>query len=307
MTKIAFLIGEADLVKVGNYFNFTNLLFERGYEISLCLIESLCLHNSLIMAKSAVIEVPLRAGDALVNLNFRATPLDDKDLVWLLALGYRNTFLDKIQLLYNLSGKVRIINSIDSIMYLKSKYLLSYADRFSYPESYASSDWEYLWEIISARGGKWILKPPAGSFGRDVFIVAAEESNTRALLQNMTAHGNGQYCLLQRYVEEIAAGEKRVLFAGGKVVGQYRRKATLDHRTNVIQGAQTEACDLTGEEVNLCHEIGKYLLTMGAEFAGVDMVYPYVIEFNVINPGGLTTILELTGVNLTERIIDLIF
>jgi len=31
-----------------------------------------------------------------------------------------------------------------------------------------------------------------------------------------------------------------------------------------------------------------------------------VIEFNVINPGGLETILELTGVNLTEQIIDLV-
>ena len=120
----------------------------------------------------------------------------------------------------------------------------------------------------------------------------------------MTAHGSGQYCLMQRYVEEIAEGEKRVLFAGGRSVGQYKRKAVIDHRTNVIQGARTEACDLTDKETDLCRRIGQYLAGMGAEFAGVDMVYPYVIEFNVINPGGLKTIFELTGVNLAAQIID---
>lgn len=306
MAKIGFLIGEADLIAPGNYFYFTNLLIERGYSISLCLVESLSLHKSLIMAKAAAIEKPLQAGQSLADLNFRTAPMDDMDVLWLLALGYKNTFLDKIQLLYNLSGKVRIINSIDSIMFLKSKYLLSYIDLFSYPESYASADWEYLWEIISSRGGKWILKPPAGSFGRDVFIVEPQQTNTRALLQNMTAHGNGQYCLMQRYVDEITEGEKRVLFAGGQAVGQYKRKAVIDHRTNVIQGARTEACDLTKKEIDLCRKIGKYLTGMGTEFAGVDMVYPYVIEFNVINPGGLETIRQLTGVNLAEQIINLV-
>ncbi len=304
MSKIGFLIGDADVFAEGNYLYFTNLLIAEGHAISLCLVESLSLHKSLIMAKAAAIETPLQAGQSTADLNFQETPLDDMDLLWLLALGNKSTFLDKIQLLYNLSSKVRIVNSIESIMYLKSKYLLSYSDLFSYPESYASSDWESLWEIIRNRGGKWILKPPAGSFGRDVFIVEPQQSNTRALLQNMTAHGSGQYCLMQRYVEEIAEGEKRVLFAGGRSVGQYKRKAVIDHRTNVIQGARTEACDLTDKETDLCRRIGQYLAGMGAEFAGVDMVYPYVIEFNVINPGGLKTIFELTGVNLAAQIID---
>jgi glutathione synthase len=306
MVKIGFLIGEADLVEPSNYFYFTNLLIERGYHVSLCLVDSLALHNSLIMAKTTAIKTPLLAGQPLQQLDFQAAPLDDMDLLWLLALGFRNTFLDKMQLLYNLSMKVRIINSIDSLMFLKSKYLLSYADRFTYPESYASTDWEDLWEIIDSRGGKWILKPPAGSFGRDVFIVDAEDSNARALLQNMTAHGDGQYCLMQRYVEEISKGEKRVLFAGGQPVGQYLRKAVLDHRTNIVQGAHRSACDLTGQEIDLCRDIGTYLARLGAEFAGVDMVYPYVIECNVINPGGLKTIEELTGVNLAEQILNLV-
>jgi len=306
MAKIGFLIGEADLLEPGNYFYFTNLLIERGYEISLCLVDSLSLNNSLIMAKSAAIESPLQAGHPLSDLNFQPDSMDDLDIVWLLALGYKDTFLDKIQLLYNLSNQVRIINSIDSVLFLKSKYLLSYVDLFSYPETYASSDWEYLWSIISSKGGKWILKPPAGSFGRDVFIIEPQESNARALLQNMTAHGNGQYCLMQRYVEEITEGEKRVLFAAGQVVGQYRRRAVIEHRTNVLQGAQTEMCDLTEKEIALCRKIGEYLTGIGAEFVGVDMAYPYVIEFNVINPGGLTTIQELTGVNLADQIVDLV-
>ncbi len=120
----------------------------------------------------------------------------------------------------------------------------------------------------------------------------------------MTGPDGDHYCLLQPWVEEISRGEKRVLLAGGKTVGQYRRVATRDHRTNIMQGARTECCELTPEEVTYAERIGEFLRQFGAEFVGMDLAYPWVIEFNVINPGGLLTIEGLTGDDLTPRILD---
>ena len=110
---------------------------------------------------------------------------------------------------------------------------------------------------IVQSGGKWIAKPPAGSFGKDVYLLTSQDQNTAVILDSLTGEDKDQYCLLQRYVEEIEQGEKRVLFAGGKVVGQYLRRPTRDHRTNIMQGASAELCELTAEEADYCEKIGK--------------------------------------------------
>lgn len=305
MSRIALLIGDRERITEGNYRFFSDYLLERGDEVSVALIDSLAMHDASVSAEMVRLDAPLVLGCHLDEMPFERAVLERMDLVWVLSLGLRTTFLDKVQLLYNLSFDVRVINSVDSLLFLKSKYLLAHAaELLRYPETYASADWEYLWQIVSASDDKWVLKPAAGSFGRDVFIVTRSDTNVRALLQNMTANGKGQYCMLQRYAEEIREGEKRVLLANGRPVGQYRRHAAHDHRTNLAQGAALSRCDLTPEERDLCINVGTYLKQMGAVFAGIDLVFPYVIEVNVVNPGGIESVLALTGEDLTGAIIE---
>ena len=150
----------------------------------------------------------------------------------------------------------------------------------------------------------WIAKPPAGSLGRDVFLLKPGSSNNRAILDYLCGPEQDQYTLIQEHISEISRGEKRVLIAGGEVVGQYKRIATTDHRTNLIQGAASEACELTQKESAYCKKLAEWLKTIGANYVGMDMVYPWIIEFNIINPGGLITIEGLTRENLAPRIID---
>lgn len=303
--RVLFLIGETEKIEPGNYSYFCNRLVAGPRQISLGKIESLQLSNSEVCAQVCSVDKPLVLGGPFSTLEFHKLSLSGFDVVWILALGLRQSFLDKIQLLYTLPNKIRVINSIDSLMHLKSKYLPSaQPELFPYPATYASTSWEELWNTLISEGGKWIVKPPAGSFGREVYLLSSEDANARAILQTMTGHDDSQYCLMQRYVEEIAEGEKRILFAGGHVVGQYHRTANQDHRTNLIQGAEPTACSLTHSEQQLCQRIGQFLMKMGAQYVGVDLVYPYVIEFNVVNPGGLTTIETLTGMDLSGEIVE---
>ncbi len=74
-----------------------------------------------------------------------------------------------------------------------------------------------------------------------------------------------------------------------------------------MHGADIEPCELNTEEYEYCQTIGQFLTAHGAAFVGVDLAYPFVIEFNVVNPGGLLTIEALTGQNLAPDIIDNIF
>ncbi|MFT5212014.1 MAG: glutathione synthetase [Flavobacterium sp.] len=306
MKQIAFLIQDSDAIEDGNYLRFSNELLQRGIEVCLCNIDSLSMLHSQVCAQGFYINAQIHPGDQFPEL--RSIRLQDIETIWVLGLGFRNNFLDKLQLIYCLEKFCRVLNSSNAILNLKSKYSLAgYSEIFDYPQSFSSTDPKALYDVIKASGHKWIAKPPAGSMGRDIFLISADDPNAQVILETMTGAQSDQYCLLQAYVEEIQAGEKRVVFAGGKVVGQYLRLQNKDHRTNLVQGAEIRSCELNALEQKTCHKIGKFLLSQGAEYVGVDLVHPYVIEMNVINPGGLLTIESLEGKNLTNNIIDNIF
>lgn len=303
MMQIAFLIGATETIVDGNYCRFANELLRHGHRVALVEMETLALTRSRVTALGTWLDHACQPGAPLVFPD--RMQLAEFDVIWVMSLGMRHSFLDKIQLLFAASRDTVICNSLDAIMHFKSKYFAAtHPDIFQHPDTWASSNPAELLSIMQAHGGRWIVKPPASSFGRDVYLLTAEDANVRVILASLCGPDEDRFCLLQRYVEEIGQGEKRVLLAGGEPVGQYRRHALLDHRTNVQQGARTEPCELTPGEQEYCRRIGQTLLAHGAEFVGIDLVFPWVLEFNVINPGGLLTILELTGKDLTGAIIE---
>lgn len=314
MKRIALIIGKTDRFEDGNYLRFANHLLStrrlsQEMGVWLLLMDSLCLNHNRVSALASQLTEGIVPDQPFPSFSHQW--LDEFDVVWILNLGTRAGFLDKIQLLYNLQSpkpqghSTRVINSLDSIMYLKSKYFLaSLPELIKYPDTWASSNPEFLYQIIKNKGGSWIIKPPAGSFGREVFKLESSDPNIQLILETLTGSEQDQYCLLQRYVEEISAGEKRVLIANGKPIGQYLRIANEDHRTNLMQGASAGLCDLSTAERLYCEQIGEFLLSKGTFFAGIDLVFPWVIEINVINPGGITTIDQLGGGNLATEVVD---
>ncbi|MEX0943868.1 MAG: hypothetical protein WD002_15145 [Pseudomonadales bacterium] len=303
MARIAFLIAETDQVQDGNYLRFANALYERHHRVTLCFMESLGMAKSRVVASGCEVTEKIYADELFAEMN--NIYLDTFDVVWILSLGMRHSFLDKMQLLFTLQEQCRLINSLDAIMHFKSKYFTaSHSDIFKHPETWASTHPDVLYDVMQTKGGKWIVKPPASSFGRNVYLLTHNDPNAHVILESMCGIEENEFCMLQRYVEEIAQGEKRVILAGGNPVGQYLRTVGRDHRTNVWQGANVAACQLTPEERNYCERIGKRLLSFGAEYVGMDLAFPWVIEFNVINPGGITTIDQLTGTDITGTILD---
>jgi len=307
MQRVAFLIPEPVPAGSGfidgNYLRFANELTARGCKVSLCLTDTLALSRSSVSADGWLASGELSEGQ---------TPgkptrflLSEFAIIWVFSLGKRASFLDKFQMLYALGPNVRLINSLDTIMHLKSKYFItSLPEKIRHPETHAATDPNTLLSIINNADKAWVAKPPAGSLGRDVFLLQPGDTNNRAILEHLCGPEQDQYTLLQEHIDAISGGEKRVLLAGGKVIGQYKRTAVNDHRTNLLQGANSEACELTEEELACCNNIGAFLTSMGANYVGLDMVYPWIIEFNVINPGGLVTIEALTGKNLAPEIIS---
>ena len=224
----------------------------------------------------------------------------DFDLYFVLGFGSQATFLDRMQLLRSLDQD-RFVNTVDALVYQHGKVsLFLAAHEIPQPETHVSNDPERLASII-ARGGDWIAKPTAASFGRDVFRLRQRDTNRHAILEHLTR--DNRYALLQAYLDPGAEGEKRALVAAGKIIGTYGKRP-LDHRGNVGAGAEAFHARLSRDEASTVARLVDGLDDLGVRFATVDLVGSRALEINVANPGWLGTYEQVTGVDLSSTAVD---
>lgn len=217
-------------------------------------------------------------------------------LVWLLGFGQQGTFFDRMQLLRQLPAE-RFVNTPDALTWLHGKHHWLHL----MPETHTSTRPERLFAVVSS-GGDWIVKPTAGSYGRDVTLFRAGEA-TMEDLTRLSRAVSGGYLMAQRYLPEVEAGEKRTLVAGGQLVGSYLRVPTLDVRANLAAEGRAEPTCLTPAETDLVTSVARDLQVQGVAFAAVDTVGHNLMEVNVANPGGLATMETLYRQDLTDEVV----
>ena len=234
-----------------------------------------------------------------VSSNGARRTLGDRDRYFILGFGAAATFLDRVQMLRALPQD-RFVNTPEALLrqHGKVSLYLDHAD-IPQPESHMSNDPSALARLVGS-GGEWIGKPPAGSFGRDVFLLRAEDANLGAILGHLTRDGG--YALLQRRIP-MERGERRLLVAGGQVIGAYG-KTPSDHRGNLHAGAAPVPATLESDELALARKLASRLLLQGVGFAAIDMAWPYVLEINLANPGWLETYERLTGKDLAPAVVQ---
>ncbi len=301
MKKLCILLNKIERIEPHNYFLLTNAAIDLNHEVYLCDIDTLALQQDQIHAELNHIQHQLELNTVL-SQNTTPGNLAEFDLIWLMSFGDRNSFLDKIELLYILEKKVPIINAVNALLFLSNKYALASFPFIKTPLTYACKDVDFLWEIFQQQKKKWIVKPAAESWGRNVFLLNPYDTNARVILEMMTGNDSSQYCIMQEYIQ---SSEKRVLLCKDQILTAYQRIADANqHRNNLHASAKAQPCDLDASETALCQRIGAYFTDMGISFMGIDLIYPYVLEINVINPGGLKTAIDLYGINYTRPLIN---
>lgn len=272
MPEILFLLGEAALARNDNHQRLPAGFEKAGWQVTALP------HDCL----------GVRAG----RIHLGGHDADHFEKIWPLGLGPRESFFDRMQMLRELDQQ-RLVIGADALTYLHGKYRWLNL----MPETHAGNDADALAELI-AQGGDWVIKPPAGSYGHMVHWVREGEDPMPALLA-LIGGAARRYCLVQRYVPEIASGEKRTLVAGGQICGTYLRTPTRDHRANLSTGGKASAARLTEDEARLVERLTGELLGLGAAFAAIDTVAGQLMEVNVANPGGLATLEAIYGVDPT--------
>ncbi len=216
-------------------------------------------------------------------------------------------FLDSVR------DDVFIMNDIDGLRIANNKlYTSSFNDpgnRFI-PKTYVSKTPEYLESILrESATDKMIMKPLDGYGGAGVIMVEKQaQASFRSLLDFYINNSpDGNYVILQEYVEGADEGDVRILMLNGEAIGAMKRvPAQGDVRSNVHAGGTVVKHVLTKTEKALCKLIGPKLVRDGLYFVGIDVINGKLIEVNVLSPGGIMRINKLNRVKLQTKIVDFI-
>ena len=282
-----FLLADAESAHNDNHLRLPQGFRDAGWQVACAPHKSLALANGTLLCS--------------------AGPVLDFDRIWPLGFGEQATFFDRMQLLQRVPQE-RLVTSVEALLLLHGKFRW----QAYMPETFVSNDAGYLL-AQTGRSHDWVIKPTAGSYGRDVYRLRPALDQQAALARVEQLTGNGRYAMLQRYLPEVESGEKRVLFAGGLLLGAYLRtpqppasaaaQQAVVPLANLAAGGSASTTTLAADELALAQKIANELMALGVGFAAIDLVHPYLMEVNIANPGGLATLAQLSGQDPTPEVV----
>lgn len=153
--------------------------------------------------------------------------------------------------------------------------------------------------------GEVVLKPLDGMGGTSIFRVRGDDPNLSVILETMTRH-NSRFVMAQRYLPEIADGDKRILLVNGEPVpyALARIPATGESRGNLAAGGSAEGRKLTARDFWITQQVAPALKERGLVFVGLDVIGGYLTEINVTSPTCVQELDKLFGLNIAGQLLD---
>jgi len=150
-----------------------------------------------------------------------------------------------------------------------------------------------------------ILKPLDGMGGMGIFRVREDGLNLGSITETLNKNG-AETLMVQRFVPEIAAGDKRILIIGGEPVPFVlaRIPQGTEVRGNLAAGGKGVAQPLTPKNREIAEAVGRALAPRGLLLIGLDVIGDSVTEINVTSPTCFQEITEQTGFDVPAMFID---
>ncbi len=153
--------------------------------------------------------------------------------------------------------------------------------------------------------GDVVLKPLDGMGGSQIFRVRADDPNRNVILETLTHEGH-RTIMAQRYLADIAEGDKRVLIIGGEVVpySLARIPKAGETRGNLAAGGRGVAMPLTEREREIANHLAPILWARGLMVVGLDVIGGHLTEINVTSPTCFVEIGAQTGFSVAGLFVD---
>ncbi|HMO72768.1 MAG TPA: glutathione synthase [Paracoccaceae bacterium] len=273
----------------------------RGHSLFFYTPDRLCFREGRVMARGAWIELRRQAGDHVSFGPETEVDLADLDVVWLrqdppFDMGYITTthLLDLVHprtLVVNDPFWVR--NSPEKLLVLRFPDLT--------PPTLIARDLATI-RAFKATHGDVILKPLYGNGGAGVFRLDPGDRNLSSLHELFTGLSR-EPMIVQKFIPEVAAGDKRIILVDGEPVGAINRVPQAgETRSNLHVGGRAEPARLTAREREICARIGPVLREKGQVFVGIDVIGDWLTEINVTSPTGIQELERFDGTNAAALI-----
>ena len=233
----------------------------------------------------------------------REVDLREFDVVWLRQdPPFDMAYITTTHILQRLAPGTLVVNDPFWVRNFPEKLLvLDFPDLT--PPTAVARDLAML-RAFRSEHGDVILKPLYGNGGTGVFRLTPEDRNM-ASLHELFSGISREPLVMQRFLPDVAAGDKRVILVDGEPVGAINRvPAEGETRSNLHVGGRAEAAKLTERDREICARIGPVLREHGQVFVGIDVIGGWLTEINVTSPTGIQELERFDGIDVAGMIWD---
>ncbi len=150
-----------------------------------------------------------------------------------------------------------------------------------------------------------ILKPLDGMGGTSVFRVREDDANRNVIVETVGHHG-ARTVMAQRFIPEIAEGDKRIVLIAGEPVPHALARIPKpgETRGNLAAGGRGVVRPLTPRDRLIAEAVGRKLWADGMLVVGLDVIGEHLTEVNVTSPTGFVEITKQTGFDVAGHFAD---
>jgi glutathione synthase len=279
----------------------------RGHKLYHYLAEDLTYQDSRLYAGAHAVSVQPVAGDHFHLGEFAILDLGkDVDVVLMrqdppFDLGY----ITATHLLERIRDETLVVNDPASVRDAPEKvWVLDFAQYM--PPTMVTRSLGAA-RCFLGEHGDIVVKPLHGFAGGSVFRIGSDGRNLASLFELFNRTYREPH-VVQKFLPEIAEGDKRIVLIDGEVAGAVNRlPGEGEIRSNLAVGGKAAKTDLTPEEKEICAALGPELKRRGLLFVGIDVIGgKWLTEINVTSPTGIVAIDNFNGTDTPALLWDAI-
>ncbi|MEL3889501.1 glutathione synthase [Ferrovibrio sp. MS7] len=273
----------------------------RGYTLWHYLPKDLSFHDRRVLARARPLRLRHERGNHFTLGAPELIDLIDMDVVLMRQdPPFDMAYITATHLLEHVHPHTLVVNNPVAVRNAPEKLYVTHFDGLL-PPTLISSDFEAIKEF-RAEHKDIILKPLFGNGGAGVFHLKPGDENLGSLYEMFTKLSR-EPVIVQRYLPEVRAGDKRIILVDGRPAGAVNRvPAEGEARSNMHVGGQPKKTALTKREEEICEMIGPHLKRDGLIFVGIDVIGDYLTEINVTSPTGIQQINRFNGTKIEAEI-----
>lgn len=276
---------------------------KRGYSLFYYTPENLSYQNGQVIAQGKFLTLFDREISFFEASDFQTLPLEQAKYVLMRQdPPFDMAYIAATHLLDLLPSTTLVLNNPKGVRNAPEKLLPTQFSELM-PPTLITQDTALIKDFLDYHE-TIILKPLFDFGGNGIFKIDREDENLIALIELYQKLYKEPF-IIQKYLPEIAEGDKRILLIHGEPVGIFKRiPPTGQTRSNMRLGGLPVKCDYTSRDLEICTTLKPTLQKMGLYFVGIDIIGNFLTEINVTSPTGLRVMNRLYSLDLAKEFWD---